>query len=109
MDRVRVPLLVGMKTELGARKQIHGAFACRSVRGDETRIRTAASTICRNEKRKKKTKIVVRGWGKDGGVTHTMHDRSRMNINPRIPTMTGRSTSVFTDQADIASTKHEVP
>ncbi|CAN0231465.1 unnamed protein product [Laminaria digitata] len=51
-----------------------------------------------------------------------MHGRGRMTIDPRIPTMPGRSTSgyrrpgrqrrdgarrVFTDQADIACTKRE--
>ena len=30
-----------------------------------------------------------------GGHTHVMHGRSRMTIDPRIPTMPGRSTSGF--------------
>ena len=46
-------------------------------------------------------------WG--AGCTHVMHGRSRMTIDPRIPTMPGRNTSGFTDQADIACTKREVP
>ena len=36
-----------------------------------------------------------------------MHGRSRVTVDPRISTMSGRSTSGFTDQADIASTKRE--
>ena len=46
-----------------------------------------------------------------GGVliTGIMHGRSRMAVDPRIPTMPGRSTSVFAGQADIASTKREAP
>ena len=30
-----------------------------------------------------------------GGVRYNVNDRSRMTINPRIPTMPGRSTSIF--------------
>ena len=33
--------------------------------------------------------------GKVGGVLDIMHDLSRMTIDPRIPTMPGRSTSGF--------------
>ena len=33
--------------------------------------------------------------GRRGGVTHVMHGRSRMTIDPCIPTMPGRSTSIF--------------
>ena len=43
------------------------------------------------------------------GCTHVMHGRSRMTVDPRIPTMPGQSTSGFTDQADIASNKREAP
>ena len=32
------------------------------------------------------------GSGELDGCTHVMHDRSRMAIDPRIPTMPGRST-----------------
>ena len=38
-----------------------------------------------------------------------MHGRSRMTKDPRIPAMPGRARRVFTDQADIASTKREAP
>ena len=42
----------------------------------------------------------VEGGG--GGVFDFMHGRSRIAIDPRIPTIPGRSTSSFvTDQADI--------
>ena len=34
------------------------------------------------------------GWEGDGR-THVMHGRSRMIMNPRIPTMPGRSSSGF--------------
>ena len=50
-----------------------------------------------------------RGQAGGGGVFIIMHGRSRMTMDPRIPTMPGRSTSGFTDQADIASTKREAP
>ena len=43
------------------------------------------------------------------GVLVTMHGRSRMAIDPRIPTMPGRSTRLFADRADIARTKREAP
>ena len=43
------------------------------------------------------------------GVIDIMHGRSRMTINPRILTLPGRSTLVFTAQADIACTKREAP
>ena len=35
------------------------------------------------------------GEGGGGGVLSIVHGRSRMTIDPRIPTMTGRSTSAF--------------
>ena len=44
-----------------------------------------------------------------GGVLMIMHGRSRKTIDPRIPTMPGRSTSGFHRQADTASTKREAP
>ena len=45
-----------------------------------------------------------------GGGTRFVHGRSRKTIDPRVPTMTGRSMlGVFTDQADIACTKCEAP
>ena len=50
----------------------------------------------------------ARGGGKGGG-TQFVHNRSRMTIDPRIPTMPGRSTPGFTNQADIACAKREVP
>ena len=39
----------------------------------------------------------VEGGGErgGGGCTQFVHDRSRMSIDPRIPTMPGRSTSGF--------------
>ena len=38
--------------------------------------------------------------GRGGGITQLVHGRSRMTIDPRIPTMPGRSTRrVFTNQA----------
>ena len=33
--------------------------------------------------------------GRGGGHTHVIHGRSRMTIDPRIPTMPGRNTSGF--------------
>ena len=44
-------------------------------------------------------------WG--GSVLIVMHGRSRMAIDLRIPTMPDGARRVFTDQADIASTKRE--
>ena len=38
-----------------------------------------------------------------------MHGRSCMTIDPGVPTLPARSTSGFTDQADIACTKREAP
>ena len=38
-----------------------------------------------------------------------MHGRSRMAIDPRIPTMPGGACRLFTDQADIGCTKREAP
>ena len=49
------------------------------------------------------------GWGVLDGreVLDLMHDRIRMTIGPRIPTMPGRSMfGFFTDQADIACTNY---
>ena len=51
-------------------------------------------------------------WRAGGGeCTHGVHGRSGMTVDPRIPTMPGRSTwsFIFNDQADIASTKREAP
>ena len=48
-------------------------------------------------------------WGGGGGGTQFVHGRSCMTIDPRIPTMPGRSTLVFTNQADIACAKREAP
>ena len=45
--------------------------------------------------------------GAGGGCTHVMNACSRMTIDPRIPTMPGRSSSGFTDQTGIACTKRE--
>ena len=44
-----------------------------------------------------------------GGVLIINNGRSRMTIDPRIPTTPGRSTLVFIDQEDIASTKRGAP
>ena len=45
-----------------------------------------------------------------GGVLIVMHGRSRRTIDPRIPTMPiTEHVELFTDQADIASTKREAP
>ena len=43
-------------------------------------------------------------WGRGGVVLDTMYDRSRMTLDPCIPTMPGRDGArrVFTDQADVA-------
>ena len=50
------------------------------------------------------------GMHRRGGVTHAiMHSRSRMTVDPRIPTTPGRSTSGFTDEEDISCTKLEAP
>ena len=49
------------------------------------------------------------GEGRGGGCTQFVHGRSPMTIGPRIPTMPGRSTSGFTNQADIACTKRQAP
>ena len=38
-----------------------------------------------------------------------VHGRSRVTIDPRIPAMSGWSTSGFTDQTDIACAKREAP
>ena len=35
------------------------------------------------------------GWGGGGGCTHATHGRNRMTIDPRIPTMPGRSMLSF--------------
>ena len=35
----------------------------------------------------------------EGGGTHFMHNRSHRPVDPRIPSISGKSTSVFTDQA----------
>ena len=44
-----------------------------------------------------------RGGERHGGVLIVMHGRSRMTIDPRIPTFEGRGTRrVFTNQAHIA-------
>ena len=51
---------------------------------------------------------VVIGLG--GGVLIIMHGRSRMAIDPRLPTMPGRSTSGFhRPGADIACIKRNAP
>ena len=49
--------------------------------------------------------------GEERWCTHVMHGRSRMTLDPRIPTMPGwnGARGVFTDQADIASAKSEAP
>ena len=46
---------------------------------------------------------------KEEGVTRAVHGRSRLTIDPRIPTMPGRKTAVFADQAYIAYIKRDVP
>ena len=46
---------------------------------------------------------------REGGGAQFVHQRSRMVIDPRIPTMPGGSSSSFTNQADIACTKREAP
>ena len=43
------------------------------------------------------------------GCIHVMHDRSRMTIDPRIPTCRDGVRGVCTDQADIACNKREAP
>ena len=48
---------------------------------------------------------VARGCG--GGVYSFMRNRSFITINPRIRTVPGRSTRVFTEEANIAGTKRE--
>ena len=53
--------------------------------------------------------LQISGGGEGGGGgTQFVHGRSRMTIDPRIPTMPGRSTSGF-HQPDIACTKREAP
>ena len=64
-------------------------------------------------------RLLVQGMGRrgvgewrarGGGGYSIMHGRSsRMIIDPRTPTMPGRSTSVFIDHIDIACTKQEAP
>ena len=49
------------------------------------------------------------GEVRGGGCTQFVHDRGPMIVDPRIPTMPGRSTSGFTNQADIACTKRGAP
>ena len=46
-----------------------------------------------------------------GRCTHFMHNRSFKTIDPRIPGLQCRDEArrVFTDQADMARTKHEAP
>ena len=39
--------------------------------------------------------VLVRDWVGMGGRTQFVHGRSRMTVDPRIPTMPGRSTSGF--------------
>ena len=45
--------------------------------------------------------LLAASEGREGGCTQFVHGRSRMTIDPRIPTMPGRSTLwVFTNQAE---------
>ena len=46
-----------------------------------------------------RSRLTIEGRG--GGVLGVMHGRSRTNMDPRIPTMPGRSNSGFTEQVDI--------
>ena len=49
------------------------------------------------------------GWGGGCIVLAIMHGCSLTTIDPRIPTISGRSTRGFTDEAGIACTKREAP
>ena len=58
---------------------------------------TLASLLCRDGERRVLPNQAERGGKLGGGEggTQFVHGRSRMTIDPRIPTMPGRSTSDF--------------